>query len=146
VLTLAGVAFTQGRAKFSDHAPGLAEPTAKVYVTVLLGQSSRPVPAQLDTGAAWSVLPPQIAREAGVTVDSNRPVFMNTRLGIKQGYLVRTPLVFVADQGESLFTEGTFFVCPDWPEGQTFLGYSGLLDSIRFALDPQANNFYFGPC
>jgi len=26
----------------------------------------------------------------------------------------------------------------------TFLGYSGLLDRIRFALDPQANDFYFG--
>lgn len=26
----------------------------------------------------------------------------------------------------------------------TFLGYSGPLDGIRFALDPQANDFYFG--
>ncbi len=33
----------------------------------------------------------------------------------------------------------------DWPPGKTFLGYSGLLDSIRFALDPQRNHFYFGP-
>jgi len=27
----------------------------------------------------------------------------------------------------------------------SFLGYSGLLSNIRFALDPQANDFYFGP-
>jgi hypothetical protein len=27
----------------------------------------------------------------------------------------------------------------------TFLGYSGLLERIRFAVDPQQNNFYFGP-
>lgn len=43
-----------------------------------------------------------------------------------------------------LTTVGTFFVSQDWPSGLTFLGYSGLLDSIRFALDPQANHFYFG--
>jgi hypothetical protein len=144
VLELSGFYFTQGRSKFSDHAPGFVEPTAKVYVTVLLGQSSQPVPAQLDTGAAWSVLPPHVAREAGVPPDSDRPVLMSTRLGIKRGYLARASLVFVAEQGESLYTEGTFFICPDWPEGQVFLGYSGLLDSIRFALDPQANNFFFG--
>ncbi len=60
--------------------------------------------AQLDTGAAWSVLEPKVANLLG-----------------------------------------TFFICSDWPDGRTFLGYSGLLDSIRFALDPQANHFYFGP-
>lgn len=31
-----------------------------------------------------------------------------------------------------------------WPDGMSFLGYSGLLDSLRFAVDPQANDFYFG--
>jgi len=145
VLELDGASFTQGRSKFSDHAPGFAEPTAKIYVRVLLGQSSRPVLAQLDTGAAWSVLPPHVAREAGVPLDSDRPVLMNTRLGIKRGFLVQAPLIFVADQGEALYLEGSFFICSDWPEDQIFLGYSGLLDSIRFALDPQANDFYFGP-
>lgn len=65
-------------------------------------------------------------------------------MGIQQGYLVRASLVFVAEQGESLYTEGTFFIAQDWPERLVFLGYSGLLDSIRFALDPQQNDFYFG--
>jgi hypothetical protein len=53
-------------------------------------------------------------------------------------------ITFLSDQGDPLDTYGTFFVSPDWP-GHTFLGYSGLLDSIRFALDPQVNHFYFGP-
>jgi hypothetical protein len=44
----------------------------------------------------------------------------------------------------SFAADGMFFVSPDWPTDQTFLGYSGLLDGIRFALDPQANHFYFG--
>ena len=57
---------------------------------------------------------------------------------------MRVPLTFEADEGAPLVTEATFFVSADWPEGMTFLGYSGLLDSMRFALDPQANHFYFG--
>ena len=61
-----------------------------------------------------------------------------------EGHLVRIPIRFLADEGESYNTEGTFFISPDWP-GCTFLGYSGLLDSLRFAFDPQANHFYFGP-
>jgi hypothetical protein len=58
---------------------------------------------------------------------------------------VRVPFTFVADEGNSLATEATFFLAPDWPAGMNFLGYSSLLDSMRFALDPQANHFYFGP-
>ncbi len=68
-----------------------------------------------------------------------------THLGLKRGYLVQVPLSFVADDGDPLDTEGTFFITEDWPEGLNFLGYSGLLDAVRIALDPQANHFYFGP-
>ena len=69
---------------------------------------------------------------------------LSSRFGTLEGYLVRLPITFLADEGESLATEGTFFVSTDWPLSVSFLGYSGLLDSIRFALDPQANHFYFG--
>jgi len=60
------------------------------------------------------------------------------------GYLVRLPLTLWADEGEDLQLDGTFFVSDNWPDGMTFLGYSGLLDALRFAVDPQANDFYFG--
>jgi hypothetical protein len=32
---------------------------------------------------------------------------------------------------------------PQW-RGSNFLGYEGVLDRIRFAVDPRANLFYFG--
>jgi hypothetical protein len=32
---------------------------------------------------------------------------------------------------------------PDW-RGPNFLGYQGLLQRIRFAVDPEVNLFYFG--
>jgi len=31
----------------------------------------------------------------------------------------------------------------DWP-GPNFIGYEGLLQRIRFAVDPETNLFYFG--
>lgn len=134
--------FTSGRSKFADHAPGRPDPTAKIYVNVRFGEST--TLAQLDTGAAWSVMPPDVARALAVSTDTSNPTRMSTRLGVKNGYLVKVPFVLIADEGADLTVTGTFFICEDWPEGMTFLGYSGLLDAIRFALDPQANDFYFG--
>ena len=57
---------------------------------------------------------------------------------------MRVPFRLIAEEGETLTKSGTFFISPDWPEGLSFLGYTGLLDSIRFAFDPPQNHFYFG--
>jgi len=102
--------------------------------------------AQIDTGAAWSVLSPDVASKLRIPLNAGNPAVLRTWLGRRQGRLVRIPFTFLADEGEPFPTDGTFFITPDWPEGMTFLGYSGLLDSIRFALDPQTNDFFFGPC
>ena len=56
---------------------------------------------------------------------------------------MRAPVSLVADEGESLDLDATFFVSADWRHG-TFLGYSGLLEWIRFVIDPYRNLFYFG--
>lgn len=142
MLRLGSDRFTSGRSRFADYAPARLDPTAKIYVNVRFGEST--TLAQLDTGAAWSVMPPDLARALALSRDGSNPVKMSTRFGIKDGCLVKVPFVLVADEGEDLLVTGTFFLCEDWPEGMTFLGYSGLLDAIRFALDPQANDFYFG--
>ncbi|HEY3570991.1 MAG TPA: hypothetical protein VGP73_23875 [Thermoanaerobaculia bacterium] len=144
MLTLYGGTFTCGRSRFSDSAPHWYEPTAKIFVRLRIG-SVQQVLAQLDTGAAWSVLAPDVADEACIPIESGDPALLSTRFGVKKGYLVRTGFSLVADEGEPLHAEGQFFICQDWPEGLNFLGYSGLLEFIRFALDPQANHFYFGP-
>jgi hypothetical protein len=144
-LKLGDVAFTQGRSSFLDRHRKVPEPTAKIYVRILLGEVRLPVNAQVDTGAAWSILDFETAQSLDL-LDLDGPVTnLETRFGRIAGRLVRIPVRFVADEGEPFDTEGTFFVSSDWPYGVTFLGYSGMLDAIRFALDPQANHFYFGP-
>jgi hypothetical protein len=114
-----GDLFASGRSKFLDHLPEYPEPTAKIYIKVRLAGLPGDQVAQLDTGAAWSVLSPDLARAAGL---ENGP-----------GQRVRNPWKPTAP-----------FSSRDWPSSVSFLGYSGLLANIRFALDPQSNDFYFG--
>jgi hypothetical protein len=138
--------FACGRSLFRDFVKGIPEPTAKIYVKICLdGRLESSLYAQVDTGAAWSVLDPAVAETFGLLDRIGEPTRLHTRLGLIEGKLVRLPITFLSDQGDPLDTYGTFFISPDWPPGRTFLGYSGLLDSMRFALDPQANQFYFGP-
>ncbi|MEA2693217.1 MAG: hypothetical protein QOJ16_2604 [Acidobacteriota bacterium] len=143
MLRLKGEAFTGGRARFVDFSGKLREPTAKVFVKIRVSDWSDPVLAQLDTGAAWSVLEPEIASVIGVLDGSGDPERLVTRAGVRRGHLVDVPITFLADEGYSIDIEGRFFVDPEWPFG-SFLGYTGLLDRIRFALDPPRNDFYFG--
>ena len=71
-------------------------------------------------------------------------VTLSTRLGVFRGRLHRGPITLIAETGEPLAVPATVFVTPDWP-GPNFLGYQGLLQRIRFAVDPASNRFYFGP-
>lgn len=144
MLTLDGHRFTSGRTKYVDHLRKWIEPTAKIYVKLKISTLDTSFFAQLDTGAAWSVLAPDVARTAQIPYESGDPKRISSRFGIKEGFVLRIPFTLVAEDGESFETDGPFFISPDWPEGLSFLGYTGLLDSIRFALDPQKNHFYFG--
>lgn len=145
MLRLDGELFTQGRSQFSDRAPGGTEPTSKIFVKISFQGLGLPQLAQLDTGSAWSVLDQETADRLGVLEGTGAVARLHTRFGTLPGHLERIPLTLLADEGEgrSLDVESTFFVSREWP-GQTFLGYSGLLERIRLAIDPATNYFYFG--
>lgn len=146
MLSLDGRSFTQGRARFEDRGDPFSEPTSKIFVKVKLGRGVTFL-GQLDTGAAFSILAPEIAAELGIVGDRGTEIPLSTRLGHLQGRLCRIPLTLVADEGTSLDVEATILIPTEVPEGWPrgiFLGYTGLLDRIRFALDPQKNHFYFG--
>ena len=97
----------------------------------------------LDTGASWSVLNPEVADELDLFDRDGETVTISSRVGTVEGKLVRARTTLVAEDGDSLEVDSTVFVSRDWPAGN-FIGYSGLLERIRFALDPQANAFMFG--
>lgn len=97
----------------------------------------------VDTGAPWCIFEPAISMKLRSHLDViNENARLRTRLGLYQGILGRGRLQIAADEGEDLDVTAVMFLCPDWPGGN-FLGYEGVLDRVRFAVDPHRNRFYF---
>jgi len=143
MLFLGGEPFTSGGSKFLDQHPRFVEPTAKVFVKVAIPGFKGPLMAQVDTAAAYSTLETDVAESMGLFSRDEYPTLISTRLGTIRGQLLRLPLTLIAEEGTSLNVEATFFVSRQW-RGPMFLGYTGLLDRLRIALDPLANMFFFG--
>lgn len=137
------LSFSAGKSRFLDRHPRFAEPTSKVFVKVAFPGVNGDWLAQVDTGAAYSILELDVARELGILDVGGHPTRLSTRMGNLRGQLIRALLKILAEEGTSLVTDATFFVSGDWL-GATFLGYTGLLDHLRIALDSPANQFYFG--
>ena len=125
-----------------DKDPSQPSPSAKIHVGVKFDDNLFTL-AILDTGADWSVVQTEIARALGLLERDGEPKTMTSRLGTHHGKLVRVIAELVAEEGESVQLDSTVFVCEDWPAG-TFVGYYGLLERVRFAVDPEENAFLFG--
>jgi len=145
VLTLEDQPFTTGRCRYTD-ADGRSDGAAKICIKVVPGDWESPVLAILDTAADWSVINTEIALDLGLFGIEGESIALSTRFGTIAGHLVPAPVTLIADDGDSLRIDATVFISSDWPrKAGTFLGYSGLLERIRFAVDPQRNDFFFGP-
>lgn len=138
LFTASGSTFATGKALFYDG----PEETAKVFVRVAFSGLPGEFTAQLDTVAPWSVLSPDAAEALGLSFEGKVRT-LSTRRGRFHGVLQRVPLTLLADEGTSIDIEATFFLSRDWQDG-VFLGYGGMLEFIRFALDPPRNVVYFG--
>lgn len=145
LLGLGGETFCSGRARFSDHPqPGNAS-TARIFVKIRAAGIPGVMLAELDTGSPYSILNPEVAESAGIEVGTGEAYSLMTANGRREGRLVRHELVLLADEGESLRLETTIFVPTESIANHPFLGYCGFLEAIRIGLDPQHNDFYFGP-
>lgn len=141
-----GTIFTSSWVGYVDtrlaHQPRRGDP--KIYVQVAVGTPNSSMLAMVDTGAAYSVLDADVAEELDAFDDAGAPpVELSTRHGLLRGRLVRRETWIVAQEGPTLGFEATFWVSRDWTFGLV-LGYSGLLERIRFAVDPIARRFHFG--
>jgi hypothetical protein len=139
-----GSPFTTGSAKYLDLLPGAQRRDAKVYVRVAVGAPIFTTIAMLDSGATYSVLDADLAEELGGFDEATLPIDMATRRGILRGQLIRRTTWLLAENGDALEVDTTFWISREWRYGH-FLGYAGLLQRIRFGLDPQTNQFHFGP-
>ena len=144
MLTRNGKPFTIGYARYYDEDPDASTTNARIFVKIEPRDLGASILALLDTAAPWCILHPDLAIAIGMSLDDGVEIELSTRLGKFLGRLQRIPITLFADEGESLEVEATVFLSADWP-GQNFVGYNGLLERIRFAIDPRENAFHFGP-
>jgi hypothetical protein len=142
MLLLGDETFAAGRVKFLDD-DAASEVSAKLYVPLQLGGVN--ILAQLDSGAPWSMVTAEVAEALHLLNGSGPEITLSTRTGECTGRLERVGVSLLATEGLSLDIEATIFVSGDW-RGQNFIGWSGFLERIRFAVDPSqhAQHFYFG--
>lgn len=136
--------FATGCSRYVDAVKDHPVTEPRIVIPVAASTITESVLAVVDTAAPWCIFEPAV----GLDLErAFRPVLdraiLSTRLGLFQGSLYRVPVMLHADEGESLDVEATVFQSPDW-RGPSFLGYQGLLQRIRFAVDPETNLFYFG--
>lgn len=93
--------------------------------------------ALLDTGAEWSVIGGDMAQLVEpYGSDTSIAITYSTRLGLLEGHLYRLGVELVADQGQNLHVDATVLLMPSWPGPSVVLGYRGLLERVRFAMEP----------
>lgn len=112
-----------------------------VGIPCRVGDLEAPTTALLDTASEWCVLG---AGLVDILPAAGPPdTVMLTRFGALAGTLERLDLTLIADDGQKLRVDATWFVSEEWP-GPTVIGWRGALERIRFAVDPVEEHFYFG--
>lgn len=134
-----------GACDYSDFYPGRKEPLARIYVPFRAQGAALRFMGLLDTGGHFFILNPQVIDLiAGSLSGGHDETSLLTAQGRLSGRLYRHRIELLAEEGDDLSLEATLLVSPDW-QGPSVLGYTGVLDRIRFAVDPESNRFYFGP-
>lgn len=145
LVTTAGESFATGVSAYLDAHPEIRDPLPRVYVEIYLEGMNESFMALLDTGGHYCILQPDIVKKLqGGLIDRLTSAELHTARGKIHGDLYSHRVTLLAQRGDSLEIEAAVFVSPDW-QGPNLIGYVGVLDRIRFAVDPGGNRFYFGP-
>lgn len=145
MLSLNGENFTTGCSTYVDNYPG--DITTKIRVKVKF--STLPIcQAILDTGSPYPILLKEQADVLKIDLESQslRNFTLDIRGNHVVGSLIRLPVTLIADEGDSLEIESTVFIPDEELTIPNFIGYDGLLQRVRFAINPLngTNKFYFG--
>ena len=143
-----GGEFTTGVCPCASRAATEGERLTRLFVPVLVEGIA--TDAVVDTGGAYLIPDTQTAARLGLDPDDALGAGTLRVRGTRyHGTLHRVSLTFPALTGDDVTIEATAFV-PDlspsevWPL-PTYLGWQGCLERLRFAVDPVAELFFFGP-
>jgi hypothetical protein len=148
LLSSEGDLFTTGLASYS-YRPAINDISNRILLQVEI--EGILVEAIVDTGSPYVVCPPYISNILNLNPASAIESIPFKVRGVRmQGSLHRLDVRFPAEEGDDLLVQATVFV-PDqewdeaWGEQPAFIGLTGCLERMRFAVDPGSDQFYFGP-
>ncbi|MCL1464192.1 aspartyl protease family protein [Argonema galeatum] len=141
-----GDLFATGALRYDYRPATETETTNRIIFEVEI--QGVPTIAVVDTGAPYVILAPKVASDAGVApasaLERKTMLIRGMRL---EGFVVRLNIKLKAQYGEDLDVDSTVFV-PEveeyWGNFPSFIGLTGFLERIRFAIDPSTDTFYFG--
>lgn len=145
--------FTDGRVfatGVTAYIIGGREETTEERMLLALRVEGQPTVAVVDTGAPYCVLQPELAQaiESRLT-DPLHEVRLQIRGENYTGTLYLVSIELEAEEGANLSLDVTAFIPQLRPEQPwplpSFVGLAGMLERLRFAVDPVDSKFYFGP-
>lgn len=146
-----GAAWATGAARLLSEIP-VGPHVLPVALCCRIGESMGEEIALLDTGAAWSVVHREVVEAVGLAEDPDGALLtITSRFGSHSGRVTPLPLTLLAEDGwgDDLEVSARAVVMDDWP-GPVVLGYHGVLETVRLAIDPGVlpgdAYVYFGPC
>ena len=148
LLTRGGESFTTGLARYLDSCPGRQEAQARIYVRFRPAGVDAELSflALLDTGGHYFIPGPDVRDLVRDHLTGKfGDVSLMTAYGLIRGELYPHQVTLIADAGEPLVIESTMFFSDEWEAPTSFMGYTGVLDRARFAVDSQNVLFHFGP-
>jgi hypothetical protein len=142
-----GDRFSQGMCRFSRSLSTRQGELDRIALFIDIEGSQ--TEAAVDTGGAYLLCNPEIARELQLDPAEGLPIdHLYVRGQRIPGTLHKVSLTLLAEEGESLWVDVTAFVPRSGPSIEwdlpVMLGFTGCLERCRFAVDPETETFYFG--
>lgn len=137
--------FATGAATYSDDHPGWPDPHSRIYVKFRPHGIDEDLAflALLDTGGHYCIFDEVVAASVGdLLTDSLGSTSLRTAHGPVDGELFLLRIELLAETGQDLDFEAVVFIVPGW-RAPSYLGYSGALDRLRFAINPDTSRWYF---
>jgi len=131
-----GEYFATGAIPFAYRPATESETTNRILIRVEI--QGIPTIAVVDTGAPYVICAPKIAADAGVSpasaLERKTMLIRGMRL---EGFVVRLNIRLKAEYGQDLDVDSTIFI-PEveeyWGDFPSFIGLTGFLERIRFAI------------
>jgi len=133
--------FVGGYQWYLDALPSSTDLAPRIVVTVVV--EGLEITALVDTGANQCILGWAVAEQL-IPAASELTIQVRALGGnVHRGMLFPVVVTLLADDGDPVSLQIAAWSAETF-NGPNLIGYGGVLERLRIALDPETNRFYFG--